>query len=742
MLSRFVSRCHGSERFLSNRVQFRLLAQSNSGVIGTQANSNAQLGKGESNSALRNFAKKHNFGAQDAKVNTKPKLSKPAVKTEVEPNTAMMMSATNDPKVEAIRAKLRMAQASHRPYDIEAVMREVRTDATKLTAIELSTGFEGCLAVSNIELSTWILNHMKNLRHIIPADYIRRVAQKSTTPEQMSNIVKLVMDLVDTQGVNKQGKEEYLNQLISVLSKVGVNNPGAYSDMLKSTYTVYLQLRNQHKLNVKLAKETYGDMAVYYVSVGDADKCLEIFQDMNRANVEPDVRLCERVLDTAISHCETKVIRVIATWYLEVFNVPLQIGLSRRILEIAKKENDGQLAILGFQLLTKTSITPDRMDYYNLVHALIQSNDIVSAVEALQDMESRKVSLIPSLSELRSPNSSRKILYGRNNAFVLYESVKEELQEIFVRNSNRSKGKGNVANTAAAISADEAEEGNDAEDTEDENDKEAKQKADEIEEIKRQYELLEDFYYALIDQVEKGQSVPRVVVDAILEAMGSFTVYGEKNRASHLGRVRTIFNQYPTSFKLDHDITSYVALIQAARRHCSFNDMMTIFQEMEQFVQTAKTSNSPSSMSQQRQFFEKEALSVAYSKLFHFLLTRRMMRNFNDIWEHMRTQHDIYPDSQCLTRLTINFAQRGQVKERDMLLKTLNEVLKDSLNPAKSDNFKEYPAIPKSLMFYIQELGRKNAQNGESNKSNQSQREPHRKNAGEVEEYLSEKKSI
>lgn len=716
MLSRFVSRCHGSERFLSNRIQFRLLAQSNGGVIGTQASSNAHLGKGESNSALRNFAKKHNFGAQEAKVNTKPKLSKPAAKTVVEPNPAM--SAISDPKVEAIRAKLRMAQASHRPYDIEAVMREVRADATKLTAIELSTGFEGCLAVSNIELSTWILNHMKNLRHIIPADYVRRVAQKSATPEQMSNIVKLVMDLVDTQGVNKQGKEEYLNQVISVLSKVGITSPEAYSDMLKSTYAVYLQLRNQQKLSVKLAKETYGDMAVYYVSVGDADKCLEIFQDMNRANVEPDVRLCERVLDTAISHSETKVIRVIATWYLEVFNVPLQIGLSRRILEIAKKENDGQLAILGFQLLTKTSISPDRMDYYNLVHALIQSNDIVSAVEALQDMESRKVSLIPSLSELRSANSTRKIVHGRNNAFVLYESVKEELKEIFVRNSNKSKAKGGAA---AAISADEAEEDNDAEDTEDENDTQAKQKEDEIEEIKRQYELLEDFYYALIDQVEKGQSVPRVVVDAILEAMGSFTVYGEKNKASHLGRVRTIFNQYPTSFKLDHDITSYVALIQAARRHGSFNDMMTIFQEMEQFVQTAKSSKSPSSTNQQRQFFEKEALSVAYSKLFHFILSRRTMRNFNDIWEHMRTQHDIYPEPQCLIRLAIYFVERGQVKEKDMLLKTLNETFKDSLNPVKSEHFKEYPYIPKSLMFHLQELGRKNARNGENNKVNHSQ---------------------
>ena len=51
------------------------------------------------------------------------------------------------------------------------------------------------------------------------------------------------------------------------------------------------------------------------------------------------------------------------------------------------------------QLLTKTSITPDRMDYYNLVRALLRSNDIVSAVEALQDMEARNVSFIPSYKE-------------------------------------------------------------------------------------------------------------------------------------------------------------------------------------------------------------------------------------------------------------------------------------------------------------------------------------------------------
>lgn len=37
-------------------------------------------------------------------------------------------------------------------------------------------------------------------------------------------------------------------------------------------------------------------------------------------------------------------------WYLEVFNVPMDIKKAQEILKIAVKTSDGQLAILAFQV--------------------------------------------------------------------------------------------------------------------------------------------------------------------------------------------------------------------------------------------------------------------------------------------------------------------------------------------------------------------------------------------------------
>lgn len=43
--------------------------------------------------------------------------------------------------------------------------------------------------------------------------------------------------------------------------------------------------------------------------------------------------------------------RLLDSWYLEIFNVPTEIGVAQRILETATITRDGPLAILAFQVL-------------------------------------------------------------------------------------------------------------------------------------------------------------------------------------------------------------------------------------------------------------------------------------------------------------------------------------------------------------------------------------------------------
>lgn len=382
------------------------------------------------------------------------------------------------------------------------------------------------------------------------------------------------------------------------------------------------------------------------------------------------------------------------------------------------------------------------MDYYNLVRALIRSNDIVSAVEALQDMESRKVSLIPSQQEVQSGMASTtRFSPGKTNAYDLYELMKSDLKSIFVKADGDGKidgqQKSSSSNKAVAASASpavtEADEGSVEAANSESSSSVTTEKPTTVEEkaqdSKRRYELLEDFYYALIDQVQKGQPVPRVVVDAILEAMGSFDVYGEQNRVSHLGRVKAIFEEYPSVFKLSHDMTSYIALIKASRRHANYNEMLTIFQQMEQYLveqrlqsaskksaakqhqqqqqgsSPAATTSSSSLVANRDTFLVKEGLTVAYSNLYHYMMSRRISRSFLDIWGHMQNEWKTIPDMDCLIRLGKYFSHQGVYRERDVVLLALSDRYKETLHtPKLTYSHRRYPYIPKHLMQYLEEV--------------------------------------
>lgn len=335
------------------------------------------------------------------------------------------------------------------------------------------------------------------------------------------------------------------------------------------------------------------------------------------------------------------------------------------------------------QLLTSTSITPDRMDYYHLLLALLRSNDIVSAVEALQDMEARNVSFIPSYRETPAnrPSNGEARASGTSNAFDLHEKVKNELREILsklvgsgkvARAAESTKGTPKLGNSTPSTSVSEASINN------------------------RRHDKVKDFYHALVGQVQTGQPVPRIVVDTTLEAYGQCKMH-DMSSAKHLKRLRSMFDEYPTVFKLQHDITSYVALINAARHHASFPEMLTLFQQLDHFLAHDKKPSVKDTLAyNQYDFFMKEGLSVAYSTLFTFMADRSITQGFREIWRHMRTDAKVLPTTQCLLRLSKVAAANGNKGAFDAVVAATNEALHRALG-GKDRKHPVQPTVLKDL---------------------------------------------
>jgi len=84
--------------------------------------------------------------------------------------------------------------------------------------------------------------------------------------------------------------------------------------------------------------------------MGNSEGALAVLRDLTDINHEPSATLCEGLLDCALSTGDTAVLRVLLSWYKTNFQVALINGQSRRILQIAAGEGDGQLALMAFQV--------------------------------------------------------------------------------------------------------------------------------------------------------------------------------------------------------------------------------------------------------------------------------------------------------------------------------------------------------------------------------------------------------
>lgn len=329
------------------------------------------------------------------------------------------------------------------------------------------------------------------------------------------------------------------------------------------------------------------------------------------------------------------------------------------------------------QLLVKTGLPPDRIDYLNLVRALVKAKDIVGVVEALQDHEVRQVALIKSYAEAKATISPfLEVIPGQANAFAVQTSIKEEIKRIFLTPNYHS---------ASSIVPDKKED----------NKPSPSKQQSAVEDTVNRYTLLEDFYYALVDQAQHNQRVPRVVLDAVLEAFGSFSVPDERDRSLHIERVKSIFAEYPTTFKLEHDVSSHIAYIKAIREHSEFLDFLSSFQNFEAFLKAH-----PQRGTEEHDFISKEAYSVVYSNLFLSLLDRNDLRSFDDLWAHMLGDLKVTPSLSCMMALADELPRRSQ--GWSAVMAAMNNKFRSS-HDLKRHSFGDSrnPHIPKDVLMKL-----------------------------------------
>lgn len=208
------------------------------------------------------------------------------------------------------------------------------------------------------------------------------------------------------------------------------------------------------------------------------------------------------------------------------------------------------------------------------MRACLLDNDIISAVEALEEMQF-----------LWTSNHSMN--EGYNQQLVQYESIKDLMAAVLVQQQNTA--------------------------------------------------MIDELYFALVDQVRRGQNVPRIALDAIVEAAGRMDLFD---------RAFATFQEYGPIFRIQPDIHSHNSLLSScvSGTRVNMHTLLAIFQDIENTVRSDGTAVQPN--------------STSYSLLLEAMVDTDDFRVFDDVLKQMIAAN-IRPSSRSLRRCIIAFALKG-----------------------------------------------------------------------------------
>lgn len=152
------------------------------------------------------------------------------------------------------------------------------------------------------------------------------------------------------QSFEESGYKYHPDLLLPLLTFYG--NRALYDEAVHELIRVYsrgisdLRAQNQRLPDITL----YLHVAWALVRLKRSDKAVAVLRDMIDDRYEPTAALCLPLLHQCLFMRNVRVLGILASWFSERFQHRLEYGQITRMLQIAASHDDGQLALVAFQV--------------------------------------------------------------------------------------------------------------------------------------------------------------------------------------------------------------------------------------------------------------------------------------------------------------------------------------------------------------------------------------------------------
>jgi hypothetical protein len=220
-----------------------------------------------------------------------------------------------------------------------------------LRLAEYLAGINACvnLRVSDYRIPCWVFDKLKvrkeTQQFAIPLaayDLLLKYFWLLRLPEQGIEVVEYCR----STGVPLT--EAMLSNIMVLLTTTPTNSETI--PRLESLYNEYRARKVAKEITWKFSAQLYMKIAMAFCKGGLGQLSLEVLRDMTDSNHSPTPQLCDDLLITALFAADTKVLRVLASWYSNDFHARMEYGVVNRMLQIAASTGDGQLALVTFQV--------------------------------------------------------------------------------------------------------------------------------------------------------------------------------------------------------------------------------------------------------------------------------------------------------------------------------------------------------------------------------------------------------
>lgn len=194
------------------------------------------------------------------------------------------------------------------------------------------------------DLAFWIYGRFKTRNVPTTIQVFEKMMKICSKHKLASEAVRIFEDY-------REAKYESRNSIyIDLLIALAANgNDRSSFEHLQKYYKEYAELSKTHRWRI-IGPQLYFSIADAFCRNKDGTGALDILMNMTEASHEPTARLCAPLLQTALFHHDTKVLRVLASWYANTFNERMEYGILNNMLQIAASHGDGQLALVAFQV--------------------------------------------------------------------------------------------------------------------------------------------------------------------------------------------------------------------------------------------------------------------------------------------------------------------------------------------------------------------------------------------------------